>query len=54
MIFACALCKEVVAAVQSHLAEGYFWSVLFMLSMPVVVVTCVTWGIVRATRRRRL
>lgn len=49
---ACPMCKDLVEAVKSRLAEGYFWSILLMLSMPFLLVGFITWRVVSATRRR--
>lgn len=34
---ACPTCKESVEGAGSNLAQGYFWSILFMLSMPPLI-----------------
>ena len=52
VVWACPMCKDVVEALRSRLGEGYFWSVLFMVSMPFIVVGLIAWRIVRAYRRR--
>ena len=49
--WACPMCKELVAGVMSRLSQGYYWSILLMVSMPFVVVGFVTWRVVRAARR---
>ena len=49
---ACAMCKDVVAGLTSHLADGFFWSILFMLTMPFVLLGVITWRVVSAMRRK--
>ena len=51
-LLACALCKELLGGLKSHLAQGYFWSIILLLSMPAVLVGLITWQVVRASRQR--
>ncbi|MEQ8790400.1 MAG: hypothetical protein RIC55_29160 [Pirellulaceae bacterium] len=34
---ACPTCKDSVEGAGSNMAQGYFWSILFMLSMPFLI-----------------
>ena len=34
---ACPTCKEGLAEGGGHVARGYFWSILFMMSMPFLI-----------------
>jgi hypothetical protein len=34
---ACPTCKESVEGAGSNVAQGYFWSILFMLAMPPLI-----------------
>lgn len=38
---ACPTCKDQLAAdpAAHNIARGYFWSILFMLSMPILIIT---------------
>lgn len=38
LVQACPTCKNSVAG-QAHLVRGYFWSIIFMMSMPFVLLT---------------
>lgn len=35
----CPMCKEANSAQHANIARGYFWSILFMLSMPLSILT---------------
>jgi hypothetical protein len=35
--FACPTCKDSLAEGQVNLVRGYFWSILFMMSMPFLI-----------------
>lgn len=37
-VYACPLCERAVASSGGNVAAGYFWSILFMLSMPFLLV----------------
>ncbi len=45
---ACPFCKE---ALNGGLAKGFYWSILWMLSVPVVVVGAISTVVWRAYRR---
>ena len=52
---ACPTCKESVAENGGNLVRGYFWSILFMMSMPFLIVAglCTMFYLdVRRARRR--
>ena len=51
-MLACAMCKDVVAGLKSQLAEGFFWSILFMLTMPFALLGVITWRVISALRRK--
>jgi len=52
---ACPGCKEALAAndgsAQGDMASGYFWSILFMMSMPFAIVGAFTGVVYRSVRR---
>ena len=50
--WACAMCKDIVAGFMSRMAEGYFWSIILLVSMPFIVVSLIAWRVIRAARRR--
>ena len=53
---ACPGCKEALAAVdgsQGDLVTGVFWSILFMMSMPFLIVGVFSVSIYRSVRRAR-
>ena len=37
-VSACPTCKNSIAG-QEHLVRGYFWSIIFMMSMPFILLT---------------
>ena len=47
---ACALCKD---ALTPGMAKGFYWSILVMLSVPMVVVAVIAGAIWRAGLKRR-
>ncbi len=55
---ACPNCKEAVAnqegADGEGLRQGYFWSIIMMLSVPLSVVSAGTFMVVRAAKRGAL
>ena len=53
-LVACAMCNDMVAGFLAHMARGYFWSILLMLSMPCVLVSVIAWRVIRAARRREI
>jgi hypothetical protein len=59
VVFACPSCKEFLKSGPAALgglvrqAEGYFWSILFMVSAPFLVTGTVAGLIVNARRRAR-
>jgi hypothetical protein len=56
-VMACPNCKEAVSAQPSELAgmaQGYNWSVLFMLAVPFTLVSTGTLMVVRAAKRGAL
>ena len=54
--FACPGCKEAVASQSDggDVAAGYFWSVLFMLSMPYVILATLGMLFYRMCRKARI
>jgi O-antigen/teichoic acid export membrane protein len=50
---ACPLCKEALEKV-SGLGQGFYWSILLMLGIPLLIVGVVSGVIIRAHRRYRL
>ena len=50
--FACPMCKDLIAGFMHRMAEGYFWSIILMVSMPFVLVGGITWRVLRAAHRR--
>ena len=48
--WACAMCRDAVAGFMNGMAQGYFWSIVLMLSMPFVLIGVLTWCVVRAYR----
>ena len=50
--WACPMCKDIVTGFMSRMAEGYFWSILLLVSMPFIVVSLIAWRVIRAARRR--
>ncbi len=54
---ACPGCKEAIAAQPedaARLKDGYFWSILFMMAMPFVMLGTGGFFVVRAARRGAL
>jgi hypothetical protein len=51
--FACPNCKDAIHESQNHLAAGYFFSILFMMSMPFTLLTGWTIALVRLRRLKR-
>jgi len=47
--YACPLCKD---ALSTGLARGFYWSILLMLSVPVLVVGVISTVVWRAYRRK--
>lgn len=37
VVCACPSCKDGLEQGQSHLIQSYFWSILFMMSMPFII-----------------
>lgn len=53
---ACPTCKESVAENGGNLVQGYFWSIIFMMSMPFLIFTGLSTMFyldVRRARRRQ-
>jgi heme/copper-type cytochrome/quinol oxidase subunit 2 len=52
---ACPTCKDSLANGQSNLVHGYFWSILFMMSMPFLILAGLGsyfyWEVCRARAR---
>ena len=56
-VTACPTCKESVAENGGNLVQGYFWSILFMMSMPFLILSgmCGMFYLdVRRARRKKL
>jgi hypothetical protein len=54
---ACPTCKETLAGGESNIAQGYAWSIIFMLSMPPLIfggLSLYFYLLVRADRLRRV
>jgi heme/copper-type cytochrome/quinol oxidase subunit 2 len=57
---ACPTCKDQMAAdpAAANIARGYFWSILFMLSMPILILTGLGsyfyWEVRRAYARQAI
>jgi hypothetical protein len=55
--WACPGCKEAIAAQPrdaSRMREGYFWSILFMMAMPFLLLGTGSFFVVRAVKRGAL
>jgi heme/copper-type cytochrome/quinol oxidase subunit 2 len=58
VVWACPTCKDQLAAdpAAANLVRGYFWSILFMLSMPFLILTGLSsyfyWEVCKARRRQ--
>ncbi len=54
-VMACPTCKDGLAHGQSNLVQGYFWSIVFMMSMPFLILgglaTYFYWEVCRARAR---
>ena len=50
---ACPTCKEAVGNEQSNLVNGYFWSIVFMMSMPFLIFTGMSLYFYILVRRAR-
>lgn len=54
LLTACPNCKDALTVEGARaLAEGYYWSILFMVSLPFVITGTVAFFIVRACRTRK-
>jgi hypothetical protein len=54
--FACPTCKDGMAAndpEHEHMVKGYFYSILFMMGTPYVVITCFGLYMYREVRKAR-
>ncbi len=40
--WACPTCKSALEEGSSHIVNGYFWSIIFMMSMPFTIVTALS------------
>ena len=49
-VLACTLCKE---ALPTGMAKGFYWSILWMLTVPAVVVGVIAGALWRAGQKRR-
>lgn len=49
-LWACPMCKD---SIPSGMSQGFFWSVLLMISVPVVVVGVIAGVLWRAEQRKR-
>lgn len=58
MAHACPTCKNSVAENGGNLVQGYFWSIIFMMSMPFLIFSGLSMmfylDVRRARRRNRL
>jgi hypothetical protein len=50
---ACPSCKEAISEGGGDLISGYFWSILFMMSMPFVLLSAFCGSMYLAVRRAR-
>lgn len=50
---ACPTCKEGLAEGDQNVAQGYFWSILFMMSMPFLIFSALGLYFFLAVRRAR-
>jgi hypothetical protein len=53
VVYACPMCKDILKAF-SGLTEGYFWSILLMISVPFLIVGLFAGMITREYRRSRM
>jgi len=51
-VAACPTCKDSIAAHGAGIARGFYWSILFMLGMPVSILSAWVLYIVRVLRSR--
>jgi hypothetical protein len=53
--WACPGCTDALGGDEpSGLARGFFWSILLMLSMPLLLMGAVTWKVIRSSQRARI
>ncbi len=50
---ACPTCKEAVAENGGNLVQGYFWSIIFMMSMPFIILASLSTMFYLDVRRAR-
>lgn len=50
--YACPMCKDLLK-VFGRLTEGWFWSILLMISVPFLMIAFATGIIVKASRRNQ-
>ncbi len=54
-LFACPNCKDALATESAKaLAEGYYWSILLMVSLPFVITGSVAFLIIRSIRKKNV
>lgn len=53
VVSACPTCKNSVAGYE-HLVQGYFWSIVFMMSMPFILLTSFSAYFYYLVRKARL
>ncbi len=51
---ACPTCKAAIAENGGHLVRGYFWSIMFMMSMPFLIVAGLGGIFYMEVRRARM
>jgi hypothetical protein len=53
-VWACPFCKEALGSSQGDLVSGFFYSILFMLSMPFMIITGMGTYMYVLVRRARI
>ncbi len=55
LLFACPNCKDALATESAKaLAEGYYWSILLMVSLPFLITSSVAFLIIRSIRKKNM
>ena len=53
VVHACPTCKEAVSENGGNLVQGYFWSIIFMMSMPFIILASLSTMFYLDVRRAR-
>src|SRR3954467_9026590 len=49
-LYACPMCKEAISKIHG-LAQGFYWSILLMLSVPALIVIVISGVVIKAHRQ---